>query len=78
MGIGPVYVDGIARFNLGGVAVVCARWCWRGVLCIVRQFIWLEAFHRNAAGSLWACGDRIGSLKNNIKQSYTQTIEEIH
>ena len=78
MGIGPVYVDEIARFNLGGVAVVCARRCWRGVLCTVLQFIWLEALHRSAAGSLRACGERIGSLKNYIKQSNTQTIEEIH
>ena len=78
MGIGPVYVDGIARFNLGGVAVVCARRCWRGVLYTVLQFIWLETLHRNAAGSLWACGERIGSLKHYIKQSNTQTIEEIH
>ena len=78
MGIGAVYVDGIARFNLGGVAVVCARRCWRGVLWTVRQFIWLEAFHRSAAGSLRACGERIGSLKNHIKQSNKQTIEEIH
>ena len=76
--MGAVYVDGIARFNLGGVAVVCARRCWRGVLCTVRQFIWLKAFHRNAAGSLRACGECIGSPKNNIKQSNTQTIEEIH
>ena len=50
--MGAVYADGIARFILGGVAVVCARRCRRGVLCTVRQFIWLEAFHRNAAGSL--------------------------
>ena len=78
MVIGPVHVDGVARFNLGGVAVVCARRCRRGVLCTVRQLIWLEAFHRNAAGSLWACGERIGSLKHYVKQSNTQTIEEIH
>ena len=77
MAIGPVYVDGIARFNLGGVAVVCARRRWRGVLRTVRQFNWLKAFPRNAAGSLWACGERIGSLKHYIKQSNTQTIEEI-
>ena len=76
--MGTVYADGTARFNLGGVAVVCARRCRRGVLCTVRQFIWLEAFHRNAAGSLGACGERIGSLKKYIKQSNTQTIEEIH
>ena len=65
--MGPVYVDGIARFNLGGVAVVCARRCRRGVLCTVRQFNWLKAFHRNAAGSLRACGERIGSLKKSYK-----------
>ena len=84
MEIGPVYLDGKARFNLGGVAVVCARRRRRrrrrrrGVLWTVRQFIRLEALHRSAAGSLRACGERIGSLKNYIKQSNTQTIEEIH
>ena len=78
MVIGPVHVDGIARFNLGGVAVVCARRCRRGVLCTVRQLIWLKAFHRNTVGSLRACGDRIGNLKNNIKQSNKQIIEEVH
>jgi len=65
--MGTVYADGTARFNLGGVAVVCARRCWRGVLCTVRQFIWLEAFHRNAAGSLRACGECVCSLKKAYK-----------
>ena len=76
--MGTVYADGTARFNLGGVAVVCARRYRRGVLRTVRQFNWLKAFPRNAAGSLRACGERIGSLKNHIKQSNKQTIQEIH
>ena len=78
MAIGRVYVDGIARFNLAEVAVVCARRYWRGVLRTVRQFNWLKAFPRNAAGSLRACGERIGSLKNHIKQSNKKTIQEVH
>ena len=76
--MGTVYADGTARFNLGGVAVVCARRCWRGALWTVLQFNWLEALHRSAAGSLRAGGECVCRLKNYIKQSNTQAIEEIH
>ena len=67
MEIGPIYVDGIARFNLSEVAVVCAGRWRRGIRRTEQKFTRLKALQRSAAGKLKAFGEHINSLKKQNK-----------